>query len=574
MASVKNYNLFLLPKRHSSFKTRDEFTKKNIKQWIDGLPLGGDPENSAFDLYGKLDRLNRLELSPANRFEILELIEQPLEFVLGALKRECAEGEAPLNIKRRMVADLRLDILIQAVKAYKTVLSQFHDATITGLLFHKHTRSKALRNALFYLGESILHSYLTYQPCLQYAWKELHGIYYYSVINELQTPKDIVANTDHPDQIGIDGLYKQMLLLALANPNAMLCGEVERVYDILKKWVSFVDLVPIKSAVTSESFFLIDAQSDGIPCAPNLCRNEMIRVGWYLITDELEKTLAKKVAVAEAAQASMRPTDAGALRLMKRLKDAWSQQIRSRELRSRSSGVVELICGLDSLHLAHGGQDMDHGRSRPSSSDSTRSTPGHHIIDSPILDNDEVLIEVKPGVLELHRSYEVKRGQPERAQHRVGGKECIASNRSENGYGLNWPDSGDGGTRVGELVGLNPINGEANETYLSLGVVRWMSAEQPGFMGMGIELLHGKIEPVILQRSRKGVKQMEYIKGFLQHDAEEDSLSLIAPPLYVTKEDRYTVVTGNEEIPVDLINIVDSTDSFVRFKFEQLSINA
>ncbi len=571
MASPKSFNPFLLPKRHSSPESREEFSRKSVKEWVDGLPVG-DADNVAFDLYSKLDRLNRLEISPANRFDVLGLLQPCIDFVLDSLKRECAEGAVPLGIKRRMIADLRLDILIQVIKAYKTVLSQLHDATITGLLFHKHTRSESLRKAMFYLGATLLHSYITYRPCLKYTWKELHGIYYYSVVNELQTTKNSEAKMEMSDHLGIEDLYKQILLLALANPNSMLSGEAEKVNDTLMEWVPLVELLPIKGAVTGESFFLIDAKSDSMPCAPNLCKKEKITVGWYLVTDHLEKVLEEKVS-AEAVRNNMRPTDAGALRLLKKLKDAWSQQIRPRELRNRTAGMVELICGLDSLHLAHGGEMLARAVSEQPLTVAASSSPGHHMIDMSILDNDEILIEVEPGVLELQSIYRDTSDYPKMEASRVDGKECIATNRSENGYCLNWPDSGDGGTRVGELVGVNPINGNEEASDLSLGVIRWIHAEQPGFLGMGVELLNGPVEPVILQRRQKGAKQAESIKGFLQRAEGGISFKLIAPPFYVTREDQYKVITDNEEIPVDLTNIVDSTDSFVRFEFEQLPIN-
>ncbi len=568
MASIKSYNPFLLPKRQSSFKSRDEFSRKKIKQWIDDLSIG-DVEQAAFDLYGKLDCLNRLEIAPAGRSEVLDILQPTIDFVLDSLKQSCIEGAVPLDIKARMLADLRQDILIQVVKSYKTVLSQFHDSTVTGLLFHKHTRSAALRSALFYLGETLLHSFITYRPCLKYTWKELHGIYYYSVINELQSIKGTEINIEKPGHNEIENLYKQILLLALANPNSMLRGEAERVNSILKGWASCVELVSIKRAITAESFFLIDAQSDGIPCAPNLCKKQKINVGWYLITDNLEMMLEEKVAAAEASQTKMRPTDAGALRLMKKLRDAWSQQIRPREVRNRTSNMVEVICGLDSLHLAHGGEMLPDAVPGQSVSSTSLFSPGHYMIDSSILDNDEVLIEVEPGTLELHKVNKEAYRKRKMARSRVGGKECVTTNRSENGYYLNWPDSGDGGTCVGELVGVSPKNGDGDTSGMNLGVIRWMYSEHPGFLGMGVELLHGSIEPIVLQRRYKGAKQAESIKAFLQHGEGGATISLIAPPFYAAEEDMYRVVTNGEEIPVDLTNIIESTDSFVRFEFEQ-----
>lgn len=569
MVRIKNYNPFLLPKRYGSPNSREEFSRKSIKEWIDDLPIG-DIDRASFDLRAKLDSLNHLEIPPVHRFEILELLRPSIDFVLASLCTECADGVVPLSIRRRMAADLRQDVLVQAVKSYKTVLSQFHDATITGQLLRKHARSEALRNSLFYLGETILHSFITYQTCLESTWKELHGIYYYSIVNELQTTKDAGTTTKRSDHPGIEDLYKQILLLALANPNSMLCGEAEKVYEILKGWTPLVDLVPIKKDFAAESYFLIDAKSDGMPCAPNLCKKEKIAIGWYLVTDNLEKMLTEKVAKAEMSNTNMRPTDVGALRLMKRLKGAWSLQIRSREFRNSASGMVELICGLDTVHMAHGGARLSQSLLGEPLSEGVSLRPGYHTICPSILDNNEYLIEVEPGVLQADSKMAF--GQKMSDLDIVVGKQCITANVSESGCCLNWPDSGDGGTHVGELVGVNPISNNGKESDLSLGVIRWMYAEHPGFLGMGVELLNGHVEPVILQRKQVGSERAENINGFLQHNGDGSSSNLIAPPFYVDKGDQYKVITDGEEIPVDLTNIVDGTDSFVRFEFEQLSV--
>ncbi len=530
MAGVKRDNQFLLPKRHSSSRSEDEFGRRKIKQWVSDLPIG-DVERISRDLLSKLGRLNRLEIPPVERFEILTLLQSPLSFVLDTLKRNCVEGSIPLGTKARMASDMRLEIMIQTVIAYKIVLSQFHDDSITGFLLHKQTRSEALRSALFYLGEILLHSYQTYQPCLGYVWKELHGIYYYSVSNELHVSKQL-ADHEGSKRLGIKDLYKQILLLALANPNSLLRGEVEKVHAALEQWASSAELVSINEPVWAKSFFLIDAQIDAMPCAPNLCRKDKIDIGWALITDDLDKLLEEKAKEEERAHLlsnKLRPADAGSERLMNKLRSAWTLQIRPREVRSHASDLVELVCGLEPLYLMHGGDRLAD-------------------------ENEEI--------------------QPEPKIHNltVGRKECISTNKSENGYYLNWPENGESGAHVGELVGVSSKSDKKDDANvdLGLGVIRWMHVERPGFLGMGIEMLDGLIESIILQRKRKGASQAESMKGLLQHE-RGGSVSLITPPFYVDEEDRFRMITQGEKRPVELMHIIESTDSFVRFQFEQFA---
>ncbi len=569
MASIKRDNLFLLPKRHASPRSEAEFGCKIVKQWVDDLPIG-DISRLSHDLYGKLERLSRLDITPLERFEILQLLQPPLRFVLDTLRQKSTEGDIPLSNKARLAADMRLELLIQTVIGYKIVLSQFHDDSITSFLLHRHTRSEALYNALYYLGEILVHSYLVYQPCLSYVWKELHGIYYYSVTNELHISKPTaVGRSNHAGQ-GIEGLYKQILLLALANPNSLLKGEVEKINAVLTQWTSTAELVPIKEPVWAKSFFLIDAKADAMPCAPNLCRKDTIDIGWALVTDNLDRILEEKIKAAESMHAystKMRPADAVSERLMHKLKAAWTQQIRSREVRSHTSGLVEVVCGFEPLYMLHGGGRLRNRVGRQSESKLFSTNPGYTQVKSVVLDSDEDVIEIEPNTLQSYAAEADGSGVPDRNNTTVFRKECISTNKSENGYYLNWPENGESGTHVGELVGVHPVTGSENRLDISLGVIRWMHVERPGFLGMGVELLNGLVEPVLLQRKREGTKQTESIKGFLQHEGE-GLVTLITPPFYVDENDLFRVVTKGEQQSVQLRQIIESTDSFIRFQFE------
>ncbi len=564
MAGVIRDNPFLLPKRFRSARSEDEFSIKNIREWVNALPIG-DTHRISNELYTKLQWLNRANIQPVDRFEILGLLHTPLSFVLDTLKRSCVENMFPLNAKARMDADLRLEILIQTAVGYKIVLAQFHDDSITGFLLHRHIRSGALRSALYYLGEILLHSYIVYQPCLDYVWKELHGIYYYSISNELHLEKTSAANGTKEQGLDITELYKQILLLALVNPYSLLRGEVDRVKDALTRWVSAAELVSIKEPVWAKSFFLLDAQLDAKPCAPNICQKENIDIGWALITDNLVSLLEEEVKLARRAHmrsGKLRPADAISERLLIKLKSAWTQEIRPRGVRSNSSDMVQVISGLEPLYRLHGGEILAEGSARPSGTGQLSTNAGYAQIDSVLLDKDEIVVEDRLGVLQVR-----KQDRLDVPMLEIKHKECISSNKSENGYYLSWPENGAGGTHVGDIVGVGPLGERETGVNLHLGVIRWMRVEQPGFLGMGVELLNGMVEPIILQRKSKGSKQVESMKGLLYHESE-NSVSLIAPPFYVDEDDNFRVITPEERRPVELSHIVESTDSFVRFQFE------
>lgn len=565
MTGVIRDNPFLLPKRHSSARSEDEFSRKGVTEWVDALPIG-DTNRLANELYGKLEWLNQSNIPPTERLKILDLLQTPLSFVLNTLKRSYIEGVFPLGAKARLDAEMRLEILIQAVIGYKVVLAQFHDDTITGFLLHKHTRSRALQSMLFYLGEILLHSYMVYQPCLDYVWLELHSIYYYSISNELHIEGSAARADDKQQELDITGLYTQILLLSLVNPYSLLRGEAEKVNNALVQWAASAELVPIKEPVWAKSFFLIDAKCDARPCAPNLCQQENIDVGWALITDNLELLLEEEIQAASRAHLrsrKLRPADAVSERLLNKLKSAWTQEIRPRAVRSNSSDMVKVISGLQPLYRIHGGAILTGGSTSSSGTGPVATKVGYEHIYPVLLDSDEIMVEDSLGTLRLQEA-DILGG----SAMEVGHKECISTNKSENGYHLSWPENDEYGTHVGDIVEVSSLTGREIGMDGSLGVIRWMRVERPGFLGMGVELLNGLVEPVILQRKGKGAKQTESVKGFLYHESE-DTVSLITPPFFVDEGDHFRLVTQGQRRPVALTHIMESTDSFVRFQFEQ-----
>jgi len=128
--AIKKDNLFLLPKRYGLAKSEDEFESKAIKKWADDMSIG-DVGKLPHDLHGKLGRFNRLGCPPLERFQILGLLQTPLHFILDSLLQDCSEGNMPLSVKGRLAADMRLELMVQAVIGYKILLSQFHDDSNT-----------------------------------------------------------------------------------------------------------------------------------------------------------------------------------------------------------------------------------------------------------------------------------------------------------------------------------------------------------------------------------------------------------------------------------------------------------
>ncbi len=316
VAVINKKNPFVLPERLNPTKLEDEYDHKGFKQWVSDLPLG-NVSSAARALHAELGRMNQLEMSPVERFEALELLLSSIGFVLGKLRVHYTSTPIPLSKKNRLVARLHLELMVRVIIGYKTVLAQFHDDSFTGYFLHKRTRVEALRRLLYFLGEVLQHEYSIYNADPKFVWKEIHGVYYYAVRNELMGSEAETTEGDPCGPLGLEGIYKQILLLALANPNGLLRGEVRKVNNMLPNWLPEVELLPLAGNVSTASIFMVDAQNDASPCMVREGNREQVKSGWILDASKLDELLQWEInSIKGDGEAQLRPTDVVAMELL------------------------------------------------------------------------------------------------------------------------------------------------------------------------------------------------------------------------------------------------------------------
>jgi len=571
----KKKNPFTLPGRLNPTNLDDEYDHKRFKRWISDLPVGS-VSNTARALHTELNRMNHLEMSPVERFEALELMLPSTGFVLERLRAHFVSTPIPLSKKNRLVARLHLELLVRVIVGYKTILAQFHDDSFTGYLLHKRTRVESCRRLLYFLGDLLQHEYAIYKASPRFVWKEIHGVYYYAVQNELISREVYGPEDATCGPLGIVGLYKQILLLALANPNSLLKGEVKKVNDILPRWVSEVVLNPIAKVVLSQPLFVVDAQKDSPPCYAEERDLKQINKGWSLDTTALDKLLEQEISSIKGnSKAQLRPIDAVSVKLFSKLQVAWGQGITSREERRKRAGIIDVTCGLGSLYQLLGGERLP--ASAVDKVGSPFSSPQADESGQAIatVDHDEFIIDAGAD-LSTGFAAETEPVQEQEIEldiinsvpvDEIDSRECISVNESARGCYLTWPGEDEYKVRVGDLIGVNPReNLDLSEAW-DLGIIRWVSIQGHGLMGFGVELLDGEIEPVRLERWHESGPKVDTMLGFQQKD--EDSIySLITQPFYIGEQDKFLLVTDSAQLPVVLGPILECTDAIMRCNIE------
>jgi cyclic-di-GMP-binding protein len=579
VAGINKKNPFVLPERFNPANLEDEYDHKRFKQWISDLPIG-NVSNTARALHTELNRLNHLEMSPVERFQALELMLPSIGFIQDKLRAYFLTTTVPLSKKNRLVARLHLELLVRIIVGYKTVLAQFHDDSFTGYLLHKRTRVESARRLLHFQGELLQHEYSIYKVTPKFVWKEAHGVYYYAMRNDLLGGDTSDSEDDLCGPLGITDLYKRLLLMALANPNGMLKGEVKKVNDALPRWLPGVSLSPVDGQGSSQPLFLVDAQRDAPPFHAEDYDIGHIKKGWILDTNDLEEVLEQEVKSIQGDDGSrLRPIDVVSVRLLSKLQDAWGRGTVSRDERRKKAGIIDVTSGLGSLFQLLGGELLPGSPTDRSESPFAAIEDADIDLPAPTLGHDEFIIEAGA---ELSTGYSRPEGTGEEEAREeeieldilgsvsvdeIDSRECISVNESARGCYLTWPGEGEYKVQVGELIGINPRENLDLREAWSLGIIRWVRIQSHGLTGFGVELLEGDIEPVRLERWSGSDTRGELMLGFRQK-AADNSYSVITQPFYIGDKDKFMLTTASEQLQVLPGRIQECTDAIMRFGIE------
>ncbi len=577
-------NPFILPKRSTPDDLEAEYDHKEFKQWISDLPIG-NVGKTARSLHQEINRHNGLEMSPLERFEALQLMLPALGFVREGLWSHYATKTFPLSNKSRVIARLHLELLVGTVIAYKTVMSQFHDDSFTGHLLHRRTRSESARYALYFLAEILVHEYSLYRVSPKFVWRELHGIYHYTVINDLRRKEIEVTDDDAAGDMTIDDIYKRILLLALTDPNGLLRGEITRISDALIDWLPEVSLVPVNQEASYPCAFIVDATKDAPPYVADTADKQRIKIGWFLLTDRLDEILEREIdEIRGKSESKLRPVELVTATLFSKLRKKWAPDVVLREERAEGSGIIEVVSGLESLHWLFGGwklqQDVEDDHELTIDTESGGENKEY---DQPIrtLEQDEFIIDADPELIAAIGSAseptqeQINADRAAREEVEVDfynvvvdgesrGEECACVNQSKRGYYLTWSGEGEYMAHVGELIGVNSRNNLDFDSSWSLGIIRWMRIQSSGLMGFGVELFEGDIESIRLDYRHTDTATNTII-GF-QQKIKGRIDTIITKPFFFGENDKLLLTTVDGRVPVVPGQTIECTDAFMRFK--------
>lgn len=505
--------LLITPEQHDYDDPSVERNERRLQRWLDELPLLNPPA-ALPPLREALQGCNAQPMDSRQRLKLLECYRPAVgKLFMAALQGRMSQLRGPPQERERVVEDLEGCSLAMA-GGYKLVLSRFvrgHERARSGQL------GLALLRALEHLAQGLLHSYRYYRPAPPFVWLELHQIYCHAVAAGCPD----VSPEPGPDgarSLSLEGLYRQMLLLALTDPYRLRDGEVAHLFSSLSPYAPLCALQ--QGAVwkgTGEGLYLVDMASDSPPraCA-RLSSPATGEKPWLLNGTVALKAMHHRLAQLPAEQ---RRGSAEAV-LLRQLLPEVSAGERRADVRRAARQRVLLLAGLDAVHRQLGGHPQ-----------------------SAAADGEEAA-SAAPAQWEM-------------------------VDRSEGGLQLAGDEGGISSLQVGELVGVMDEK-DGRSQPLALAVVRWLRRDRNRRLQLGLEFIPGVPAPVQCRSYGAGGGEGEAAPCLFIPSPSTGSgpgATLLTPAERYEPGTRLLVQAGKRTVPVYAGEPVQRTPCFDQFYF-------
>lgn len=562
-----------MPPGSDSFDTRPA----QLEHWISQLPALNVGE-TARQLFSALIDMNQLDISSQQRFKALELLRPSVRDVLETLERHYVGQPLPLPDKARKVVELSQALSNQLATGYRICVAD--EAGKNVLLKDKKLLGTATHRALGHLGEVLLKAYQVYAPYPPAIWHHIHQLYAEAEGRSLLHIV-IKGETDEVAAETISGLYKQILLLALACPYRLRQGEVTAIHGALKKWSELVSLEEFVEPKSPDQIFITSLDSDDPPTYLVLRHHDYHRKNCRLLdTANLSEAVRAELTALRKKTQRTSALQEGTLR---RLMLSWGVMPKRKYHRATYEASAVVAMGLSATHYFISGDDAFNP-------DTQEDTPLGDRAQFEARDPTEQRQEV-PDVWDLRATRRWKTDEftvrmvdlvddtlPE-VQETSGAPPTQSDyathvwkmvNVSAGGYCLLWDSKDSTEAQVGELIGIRESS-DPDSFHLALGVVRWMKCTPAKGVELGVQMLSPGAVAIATQVVKQN-KKMGFTRSLLLPEIGQlqQPATLLTPTLPYQVGDLVNVNSHGKVARVRLTRMIENTGLFAQFQFEPL----
>lgn len=520
----------------------------SVDKWLAALPLASVGE-TARQLYSALRNVNLQDDVPAkNYFHFLESISQPLSLILPELHKHYAGKPLPLTPKRRKIANLYSQLLLQAIEGYQRVISSSVELVLFGW---KKVVTTAVHRILFYQSLMLCNYRLLYLPFPRGAWQQLYWLYQLIDKYELLDSK-VVSISKQGVKTTLENEYKKLLLISLLSPNLFRISELHAVLDTMDRWPSYTTLSHLRPDNATHVYaFLCDTDMPpGLIAGSNSPSAKNLQMHYFDISPLIAYINAQLTHAGEkTATQPFWHEAASDQRTLLLLLNTWGRPpIRDGERRPMS-GQAELAIGMSAIHyLIAEGRNTIQPAATTVKTNSTKSSSlfSFDMLNSASSSGTPDAATFHTGRDSVHDVWETAFFEPEApppswtesiSLKAYSYLEVGVLNVSKGGFCIGIPQESLQNIQTGELIALRGKNGQ-----WQLGEIRWMVCPINGPIRAGVKRLSNRVSQAHLHLD-VGQTQTQPIRALVGE--QEQGLTLFMPSLPTNLEGRHLSLEYN-----------------------------
>lgn len=556
-------------------------TPRLLKRWQSELPLINMGETTRL-LYKNLRILNRQQLTPKIRIELMEQLRPTSRIVLKHLSKHLSGVSYPLLGKTLQICKLNHALLLELSVGYKHVV---HDVAHKNGKLDKKSVIMAAHRAMRYLEESLATNAMTYRSNPASSWHDIHRLQGFAEHNRIE--HEPVKDDDYQttSRSSICDVFLQISLLSMAQPLRLRTGEATRLQLYFE---TASHLVEYKRALTPDNHgrvHVVSLKSSEPPAyVPMADITTFSNLRGFDLT-RLISTLSDMAdtALEEGAQTGFSKVELDP-QLIRRLITTWTTEEKRRFSRVSTNRHTIAAVGLKQIINAitedrhpemskdelFSPQAFGNGVDRNSINSFSHIDPHGLEVHSDLSDLDPTYrndILLGTDAMQLQQDL-----QP--AQQPESWQDWVVSNTGAGGYGLHWMQERPSQARVGELMALREK--EYDIHHWRIGVIRWLKSPHDGGLQAGLQLIAPRALVVsvdtITNRNHSEIMPLEALMLPGMKTIGQPP-SLLVPNQFFKLGDRLEISMLDKKINIELEKIGEKPSFYTQFFYRSSELS-
>ncbi|MEM8564002.1 MAG: hypothetical protein AAGF57_17315 [Pseudomonadota bacterium] len=554
----------------------------DAQRWACALPVTSSSE-VASQLHTALERLNRVELAPKTRYDILEALRRPMLVAATSLSRRFLKQPLIMPEQSRAMAELTEDLYSLTGTAYTIVavetiqqkdrITEVNPARLVCEATHRAIRCNAYR---------LLQTFQLYKPVASHTWLTLHQLY---ALAEEQGLTELTIEDELAGSGTINTAYMQAVVLGCCKPNQLRQNDMSAIYRGLQEWGSLARIHPGPEV---DALYRVELDSDSPPVYSQRVEQTPGPRTRFLNTEMLERHLQQLIDTHDKGIVFDRDIVVGP-HLLKHLRNSFSKMSMRNFTRKSESRPMQVALGLSACHFYMGAQlHFDQVMYGPD----YRPPPSQRLESNPFIESkdegdlwqqanprkDYATSEhtyIEPAALpdvtvdedtlsRLGISSEEQQERPEFLPYSV-----TVVDASPGGYCFQWGLDRGGEIKTGDLICVR----ESESDAWTLAATRWVSQFGADSVLLGVELLSPKAKAYsaktpVLKRGDETEPQRVLLLPEIKLVGQPPTL--ITPKTAFREGQKIVVARHDEEFFIQLVKQVAVTGSFTQFEFRHI----